>query len=155
MCGRLLEFFGAILDPFFLIILWRGNCIISKRVNIWILLNQNVLSIVLLPLLQLYCPFFWKRWENMEFLRSHGVLPTTVTCPHCKSLCNYRRDQKTWHCWKRISVPKSKKTTCSFNISDFKGFFCIIPIFRLGKLSHFFTPKKKAISGITGLCWNS
>ena len=59
----------------------------------------------------------------MEFLCSHGILPTTITCPHCKSLCNYRKDQKTWHCRKRISVPKSKKTTCSFTISDFKGSF--------------------------------
>ena len=67
--------------------------------------------------------FFENDEKSMEFLRSHGVLPTTVTCPHCKSLCTYRKDQKTWRCRKRISVPKSKKTTCSFTISDFKGSF--------------------------------
>ena len=65
--------------------------------------------------------FFENGEKSMEFLCPHGALPTTVTHPHCKSLCTYRKDQKTWYCWKRISVPKSKKTTCSFTILDFKG----------------------------------
>ena len=85
--------------------------------------------------------FFENDEKNMEFLCSHGVLPATVTCPHMALS-------------KKISVPKSKKTTCSFTISDFKGSFMHNNNIRLVKSCYLLTTTS-AISGTTGLCWNA
>ena len=117
-----LQFFGTILDSFFfqMFLWWASSPIESIFGFHWTKMSCQSCSFNYYSCI---VQFFESNEESMEFLCSHGVLPTTVTCSHCKSLCTYRKDQKTWRCWKRISVPKSKKTMCSFTISDFKGSF--------------------------------
>ena len=160
MRRRLLEFFfffGAILDCFFFFSRYFSDKeIASFPIGSIFGFSWNKMSCQLYSFSYYSCivQFFENDEKSMEFLRSHGVLPTTVTCAHCKSLCYFRRDQKIRRCQKRISVPKSKKTTCRFTISDFKGSFCWIPIFRLGKLFYLLITTS-AISGTTGLCWNA
>ena len=125
MRGRLLEFcFGAILDPFI------SRCFYDEEIASFPIGPIIGFSWIKMPCQS--CSFnyyscivqvFENDEKSMGFLCSHGVLPTTVTWLHCRTLCAYRKDQKIWRCRKRISVPKSKKTTCSFTISDFKGSF--------------------------------
>ena len=68
---------------------------------------------------------FYKNNEAaLDFLRIHGVLPNSVTCPHCNKLCNYRSDKHQWRCVSTFSIPKTKKRKyCNFVVLDYKGSF--------------------------------
>ena len=80
--GRLLEFFGAIFDPFFF------RCFSDEEIT-----SFPIGSIFGFSWTKMSCQscsfnyysciiqFFENDEKSMEFLRSHGVLPTTVTCP--------------------------------------------------------------------------
>ena len=67
-------------------------------------------------------------FENNEasiaFLRSHGVLPTSVQCPTCKRDCIFREDKHLWRCTNSYVIPKTKKRRlCNYTISDYHGTF--------------------------------
>ena len=66
--------------------------------------------------------FYEEPEASITFLRNHGVLPTSVTCPKCSKPCTLRSDRPTWQCNGKISVPKTKKRKrCGFFVSDYKG----------------------------------
>lgn len=60
--------------------------------------------------------------KSILFLRSHGVLPSTVICPNCGSACLYREDQKLWCCTHAYYLPKTRKRRyCNFSVADIEG----------------------------------
>jgi len=62
--------------------------------------------------------------KSVSFLREHGVLPRSVSCPHCNLPCKYREDRHVWYCgrWKKIAKTKRRKS-CVFSTSDYTGTF--------------------------------
>ena len=79
--------------------------------------------------------FFNNNEEALVFLRKHGVLPNTVTCPTCDKPCVLRKDRPTWQCNSKVSVPKTRKRkNCGFATPDYKGTFveqCHFPVWKL------------------------
>ena len=95
--------------------------------------------------------FFGNDRKSMEFLRSHGVLLTTVTCFYCKSLRNYRKLDVVE---KVLVCQNPRKQGAALPFRTLKALFYRIPIFHLRKLSYLLTTTS-AITGTTGLRWNA
>lgn len=61
---------------------------------------------------------------SLEFLRSHGVLPSLVTCPECGNSCSLSEKQQVWRCTHTTLAPRSKKRrSCDFSVSDYQDTF--------------------------------
>ena len=85
--------------------------------------------------------FYDKDDFAMYVFRQHGVLPSTVQCPHCGSDCKLHSHGSSkvslrWRCQKTYESPvgSGKRKRCNFLISDRKGTFlekCHIPPWKL------------------------
>ena len=85
--------------------------------------------------------FYDKDDFAMYVFRQHGVLPSTVQCPHCGSDCKLHshglsKVSLRWRCQKTYESPvgSGKRKRCNFLISDRKGTFlekCHIPPWKL------------------------
>ena len=60
--------------------------------------------------------------NNLNFLRAHGVIPTSVICTKREKPCAYRQARKQWFCnnCKKIANT-TKRRRCDFGTSDYKG----------------------------------
>ncbi|CAI9738595.1 Hypothetical predicted protein [Octopus vulgaris] len=61
--------------------------------------------------------------ESIVFLRNHGVLPTDVICPRCRSECVYIKEEHLWQCRSYTDAESRKRQQCDYSVSDFKGSF--------------------------------
>ena len=76
--------------------------------------------------------------ESKTFLRQHGVLPSSVTCPNCNNKCSLHSDRPIWKCNRKIKVAKRRKfRRCGFCTSDYKGSFAEHCHFAVWKLVLF------------------
>lgn len=58
-----------------------------------------------------------------ELFRAHGVLPTAVECPRCRTPCRLGAGQ-FWRCTNSYTIYRTKKRRhCGFSASDYKGTF--------------------------------
>ena len=68
--------------------------------------------------------FFENNLESIKFLRSHGILPSSVKCGNCGNSCTLRQDKPIWQCNFRIPIPRTKKKRLlTFQLRDYKGTF--------------------------------
>ena len=60
----------------------------------------------------------------IDYLQAHSVLPTSVSCPNCQSVCRYRKDRHSFVCGQWIAVAKTKRRRqCNYSVSLYKGTF--------------------------------
>ncbi|XP_068215600.1 uncharacterized protein [Palaemon carinicauda] len=59
--------------------------------------------------------------EAISCLRLHGILPSKVTCPHCHSDCELRKERNIWQCLTKTKVGESKYRACGFTLNDREG----------------------------------
>ena len=60
----------------------------------------------------------------LDYLKAHGVLPTSVTCPNCEIQCRYRTDRHQFVCDQWHNVAKTKRRRrCNYSVSLYKGTF--------------------------------
>ena len=88
----------------------------------------------------------------MEFLHSHGIL--TMTVPIVNLNVIIEKTKKHGVVKKGLVCQSPRKQRAALQFQTLKALFCIIPIFRLGKLCYLLTTTS-AISGTTGLCLNA
>ena len=66
--------------------------------------------------------------KALDFLRTHGVLPRGVQCPHCGKACTLDRINHRWRCRSSFTVratkvSKKRRVQCTYTVSDYKGTF--------------------------------
>ena len=43
-----------------------------------------------------------KKDAALDFLKHHGVIPSSVKCPRCGALCNFSKDRNLWRCGTKV-----------------------------------------------------
>ena len=77
-----------------------------------------------LPMLRFAKEFLDDDEKAMQFFRSHGVLPESVSCEMCGEACSYDSKRRLWRCQRKNYVSKAKRRKCcNFSVSDFSGTF--------------------------------
>ena len=60
----------------------------------------------------------------LDYLKAHGVLPTSVNCESCSLPCFYRSDRNSFYCRRSTPIAKCKRRkTCNYTVSLYKGTF--------------------------------
>lgn len=70
--------------------------------------------------------FFENEEASTSFFRSHGIFPSSVTCPKCRKQCTLHVILRRWQCHSSYQVPKKRRGTrkrCGYMRSDSKGSF--------------------------------
>ena len=98
--------------------------------------------------------FFENDEKSMEFLLLMASYPQLSPVSIVNPYILMEETRKHGIVEKGLVCQSPRKQSAAFPFRTLKGLFCIIPIFRLGKLYNLLTTTS-AISGTTGLCWNA